>query len=94
MPVKGLQIKENKRNIIGIGMELKLGKGIEKLEFMAEEDYQTNIMWLFTYLNCTWSLPAKCTKLLSLLTAYLVSGRLWPFALLRFVTLRCYHSYP
>ena len=47
-------------------MELKLDKRIEevgKLEFVAEGNYQTNIIWLFIYLFCTWSLPAKCTKI-------------------------------
>ena len=51
---------------------------------MAEEDYQTNIMGLFTYLNSTWSLPAKCTEPSSVFTPYLVSGRLRLFTLFRF----------
>ena len=36
--------KEDKCKIIKIEMELKLGKRIEDLEFVAEEDYQTNII--------------------------------------------------
>ena len=74
-------------------MELKVGKEIRKLDFVAKEDYQTNIVRLFTYLNCAWSLPAKCTKF-SLFTAYLVTGRLWPFALFPFTVSFSYHNYP
>ena len=36
--------KEDKCEIVRIEMELELGKRIEDLEFVAEEDYQTNIM--------------------------------------------------
>ena len=68
-------------------MELNLGKRIGDLEFVAEEAYQTNIISLFTYLNCTWSLPATCTKIPSLFTAHLFSGHLRAFALLRFAVL-------
>ena len=36
--------KEDKCKIFRIEMELKLGKRIEDLQFVAEENYQTNIM--------------------------------------------------
>ena len=75
-------------------MELKLGKRIEDLEIVAEGNYQTNIIGLFTHLNCTWSLPAKCTKISSLFTAHLVRGHLRPFTLFRFAVLFSYLSYP
>ena len=37
-----IQVKETIEILNGIGMEL--GKRIEDLEFVAEEDYQTNTM--------------------------------------------------
>ena len=43
-------------------MELKLDKGIGKLEFVAEEITR---LILYSYLHiydCAWSLPAKCTE--------------------------------
>ena len=74
-------------------MELELGRRIEeirKLEFVAEDYYQTNIMGLFTYLFCTWSLPAKCAKITSLFTTYEIIGRIRPFTPFRFIIL--FHS--
>ena len=75
-------------------MELKLGKKIRKLEFVAEENYQTSIIQLSTYLNCAWNLPVKCTRISSLFTAYLVSGHLRPFTLFCFTVLSSCLSYP
>ena len=78
-------------------MELELGRRIEeirKLEFVAEDYYQTNITGLFTYLFCTWSLPAKCTKITSLLTTYGIIGRLRPFTPFWFTVLFHFVCYP
>ena len=73
-------------------MELKLDKRIEevgKLEFVAEDDYQTNIM---DYLHI-YSVHGVCQRSVQwtlLFTAYLVKGRLWPFALFCFAVLSSY----
>ena len=78
-------------------MELELGRRIEeirKLEFVAEDYYQTNITGLFTHLFCTWSLPAKCTKITSLFTTYGIIGRLRPFTSFRFTILFHFVCYP
>ena len=74
-------------------MELKLGKAIEKLEFVAEGNYQTNIM---DYLHI-YSVHGVCQRSVQrtlLFTAYLVSGRLWPFALFCFAVSFSCLSYP
>ena len=54
---------------------------------MAEDYYQTKIMEVFTYLFCTWSLPAKCAKITSLFTTYEIIGRIRPFTPFRFIIL-------
>ena len=77
-------------------MELKLGRRIEeigKLEFVAEDYYQTNIM---DYLHI-YSVHGVCQRSVQrtlLFTAYLVRGRLWPFTLFCFAVLSSYPSYP
>ena len=77
-------------------MELKLSRRIEesgKLEFVAEDYYQTNIM---DYLHI-YSVHGVCQRSVRwtlLFTAYLVKGRLWPFALFCFAGLSSYPSYP
>ena len=77
-------------------MELKLSRRIEesgKLEFVAEDYYQTNIM---DYLHI-YSVHGVCQRSVRwtlLFTAYLVKGRLWPFALFGFAGLSSYPNYP
>ena len=77
-------------------MELKLGRRIEeigKLEFVAEDYYQTNII---DYLHI-YSVHGVCQRSLQrtlLFAAYLVRGQLWPFALFCFAVLSSYPSYP
>ena len=73
-------------------MELNLDKRIEevgKLEFVAEDYYQTNIM---DYLHI-YSVHGVCQRSVQktlLFTAYLVRGQLWPFALSCFAVLSSY----
>ena len=53
---------------------------IERLEFVAEDYYQTNIM---DYLHI-YSVHGVCQRSVQktlLFTAYLVRGQLWPFAM-------------
>ena len=42
-----------------IGIELKNNQEIRKLEFVSEEVYQTNILWLFTYLKLCMEFASK-----------------------------------
>ena len=73
-------------------MELKLDKRIEevgKLEFVAEDYYQTKIM---DYLHM-YSVHEVCQRSVQktlLFTAYLVRGQLSPFALSCFAVLSSY----
>ena len=66
-------------------MELKLSKRIEKLEVVAEDYYQTNIM---DYLHI-YSVHGVCQqnvqKIISLFTTYGSIGRLRPFVLSHFI---------
>ena len=77
-------------------MELKLGRRIEeigKLEFVAEDYYQTNIM---DYLHF-YSVHGVCQRSVQrtlLFTAYLVRGRLRPITLFHFTVLFSCLSYP
>ena len=90
------QSRRDKWKIIRIKMELKLGRRIEeigKLEFVAEDYYQTNIM---DYLHI-YSEHGVCQRSVQwtlLFTAFLVKGRLWPFTLFCFAGLSSYPSYP
>ena len=76
-------------------MELKLGRRIEeigKLEFVAEDYYQTNIM---DYLHI-YSVHGVCQRSVQrtlLFTVYLVRSRLWPFALFCSAVPSSYPSY-
>ena len=94
MPIERVWMKKQK--MIRIEIELKLGKRIEeigKLEFVAEGYYQTNIM---DYLHI-YSVHGVCQRSVQrtlLFTAYLVRGRLWPFALFCFAVLSSCPSYP
>ena len=74
-------------------MELKMNKGIGKLEFVAEEITR---LILYSYLhiyNSAWSLPAKCTEQPHLSTDYPINGRLRPFALFYSAGLSHYPNY-